>query len=156
LADKVLKGSTRIERPCPVCSHVHHIKRKYTDVDKTKIICTIEASIEDKSNKGENNTSIKRKDDREVTAAEALSILSAYSDEELHLLGINPETSHPTWMIYQYLPFPPITMRPNIFTDDGKRKIDENQGDFENRNFNAIKLSHERGDDCQSHSTSSD
>jgi len=46
-------------------------------------------------------------------------------DEDLEVLGINPERSRPEWMILTVLPVPPVTARPSITLDNGQRSEDD-------------------------------
>lgn len=46
-------------------------------------------------------------------------------DEDLKLLGINPETSRPEWMILEVLPVPPVQVRPSIVLESGERSEDD-------------------------------
>jgi DNA-directed RNA polymerase II subunit RPB1 len=55
------------------------------------------------------------------TAAQARSILSCISDEDVSLLGINPAHARPEWMILTVLPVPPPISRPSIMATDGSR-----------------------------------
>lgn len=50
-------------------------------------------------------------------ADEVLRILSGVSDETCRLIGINPETSRPEWMIITVLPVPPPCVRPSVKMD---------------------------------------
>lgn len=55
------------------------------------------------------------------TAAQARSILSCISDDDVRLLGINPQYARPEWMILTVLPVPPPISRPSIMATDGSR-----------------------------------
>jgi len=46
-------------------------------------------------------------------------------DEDIEVLGINPERSRPEWMILTVLPVPPVTARPSITLDNGQRSEDD-------------------------------
>jgi DNA-directed RNA polymerase subunit A' len=47
------------------------------------------------------------------------------SDEDLELLGFNPKTARPEWMILQVLPVPPVYVRPSITLESGIRSEDD-------------------------------
>jgi DNA-directed RNA polymerase subunit A' len=72
-------------------------------------------------------------------------------DEDLEVIGMNPETSRPEWMILTVLPVPPVTARPSITLDNGQRSEDDlthklvdiiriNQRFMENREAGAPQL----------------
>ena len=72
-------------------------------------------------------------------------------DEDLEVLGIDPEHSRPEWMILTVLPVPPVTARPSITLDNGQRSEDDlthklvdiiriNQRFMENREAGAPQL----------------
>jgi len=75
----------------------------------------------------------------------------AIPDEDLEVLGINPDRSRPEWMILTVLPVPPVTARPSITLDNGQRSEDDlthklvdiiriNQRFMENREAGAPQL----------------
>jgi len=72
-------------------------------------------------------------------------------DEDVAVLGIDPERSRPEWMILTVLPVPPVTARPSITLDNGQRSEDDlthklvdiiriNQRFMENREAGAPQL----------------
>jgi len=72
-------------------------------------------------------------------------------DEDIKVLGIDPERSRPEWMILTVLPVPPVTARPSITLDNGQRSEDDlthklvdiiriNQRFMENREAGAPQL----------------
>ena len=72
-------------------------------------------------------------------------------DEDVEVLGIDPEKSRPEWMILTVLPVPPVTARPSITLDNGQRSEDDlthklvdiiriNQRFMENREAGAPQL----------------
>ncbi|MEF8775332.1 MAG: DNA-directed RNA polymerase subunit A' [Haloarculaceae archaeon] len=72
-------------------------------------------------------------------------------DEDIGVLGIDPELSRPEWMILTVLPVPPVTARPSITLDNGQRSEDDlthklvdiiriNQRFMENREAGAPQL----------------
>jgi DNA-directed RNA polymerase subunit A' len=72
-------------------------------------------------------------------------------DEDIAVLGIDPEKSRPEWMILTVLPVPPVTARPSITLDNGQRSEDDlthklvdiiriNQRFMENREAGAPQL----------------
>ena len=72
-------------------------------------------------------------------------------DEDIAVLGIDPEKSRPEWIILTVLPVPPVTARPSITLDNGQRSEDDlthklvdiiriNQRFMENREAGAPQL----------------
>ena len=51
--------------------------------------------------------------------------LERISDEDLELLGFNPKTARPEWMVLQVLPVPPVYVRPSITLESGIRSEDD-------------------------------
>ena len=51
--------------------------------------------------------------------------LERISDEDLELLGFNPQTARPEWMVLQVLPVPPVYVRPSITLESGIRSEDD-------------------------------
>ena len=75
----------------------------------------------------------------------------AIPDEDVAVLGIDPERSRPEWMVLTVLPVPPVTARPSITLDNGQRSEDDlthklvdiiriNQRFMENREAGAPQL----------------
>lgn len=46
-------------------------------------------------------------------------------DDDLELIGFNPESARPEWMILQVLPVPPVYVRPSITLESGIRSEDD-------------------------------
>ena len=51
--------------------------------------------------------------------------LERISDEDLELLGFNPKTIRPEWMVLQVIPVPPVYVRPSITLESGIRSEDD-------------------------------
>ncbi|UCE95636.1 MAG: DNA-directed RNA polymerase subunit A' [Candidatus Bathyarchaeota archaeon] len=51
--------------------------------------------------------------------------LERISDEDLELIGFDPKTARPEWMILQVLPVPPVYVRPSITLESGIRSEDD-------------------------------
>ncbi len=60
-----------------------------------------------------------------LTAIDIESRLKRISNEDLRLLGFDPDNFRPEWTILSVLPVPPVTMRPSIIDDAGKRLEDD-------------------------------
>ena len=51
--------------------------------------------------------------------------LERVSNEDLELLGLNPNVARPEWMVLQVLPVPPVYVRPSITLESGIRSEDD-------------------------------
>ena len=51
--------------------------------------------------------------------------LERMPNEDLELLGFNPEAARPEWMVLQVLPVPPVYVRPSITLESGIRSEDD-------------------------------
>ena len=66
-----------------------------------------------------------RENGHKLTPSEVREWLEKVPDEDLPLLGLNPEVCRPEWMVLTVLPVPPVTMRPSITLDSGERSEDD-------------------------------
>jgi DNA-directed RNA polymerase subunit A' len=89
--------------------------------------------------------------DKRVFPIEIKSRLENIDDEDVTLLGLNPEKCRPDWMVLLLLPIPPVTIRPSITLETGERSEDDlthklgdivriNQRLFENINAGAPEI----------------
>ncbi len=89
--------------------------------------------------------------ERRITPIEARARLEKINDDDSLLLGCNPKTSRPEWMVFKVLPIPPVTVRPSITLETGERSEDDlthklgdivriNQRLFENINAGAPEM----------------
>tara|TARA_Y100000310_G_scaffold325841_1_gene389974 strand:- start:3218 stop:5809 length:2592 start_codon:yes stop_codon:yes gene_type:complete len=89
--------------------------------------------------------------DRRITPIEVRTKLEKVSEEDIVLLGFNPQYAKPEWMILTVLSVPPVTARPSITLDTGERSEDDlthklgdivriNQRLFENINAGAPEI----------------
>jgi len=51
--------------------------------------------------------------------------LERVPDDDLRLLGIDPQAARPEWMVLQVLPVPPVSVRPSITLESGIRSEDD-------------------------------
>ena len=51
--------------------------------------------------------------------------LERIPDEDLEVLGFNPKTARPEWMVLQVIPVPPVYVRPSITLESGIRSEDD-------------------------------
>ena len=63
--------------------------------------------------------------EHKLTPADVRARLEKIPDEDLRLLGINPDVARPEWTILTVLPVPPVTMRPSIILENGQRSEDD-------------------------------
>ncbi|MDD3977396.1 DNA-directed RNA polymerase subunit A' [Methanomicrobium antiquum] len=66
-----------------------------------------------------------RKAEHKLTPADIRARLEKIPDDDLRLLGINPDVSRPEWTCLTVLPVPPVTMRPSIILENGQRSEDD-------------------------------
>ena len=64
-------------------------------------------------------------DGKRLWPTEIRSRLEKIPDEDLLILGINPEVARPEWMVLTLFLIPPITMRPSITLESGGRSEDD-------------------------------
>ena len=60
-----------------------------------------------------------------VTASMIRERFERILDEDLELLGFDPKSARPEWMILQVLPVPPVYVRPSITLESGIRSEDD-------------------------------
>lgn len=60
-----------------------------------------------------------------LKASDAHEILRGVTNEDCHLLGLNPNFSRPDWMILTVFPIPPPHVRPFVVTDGSTRSPDD-------------------------------
>ncbi len=63
--------------------------------------------------------------ERRLKPDEIKERLSKISDEDLKLLGIDPTTSRPEWLVLTNLLVPPVNVRPSITLESGERSEDD-------------------------------
>lgn len=63
--------------------------------------------------------------ERKVNAEMVLAIFKSIPNEDIELLGFDPNYSRPEWMIITVLPFPPTTVRPPTKLDIGRMGEDD-------------------------------
>ncbi len=64
-------------------------------------------------------------DGERLTPVDIRERLSELIPRDCDLLGINPETARPEWIILTVLPIPPVCVRPSITLDSGIRSEDD-------------------------------
>ncbi|MCD6461672.1 MAG: DNA-directed RNA polymerase subunit A', partial [Thermoplasmata archaeon] len=66
-----------------------------------------------------------REEGHKLTPRAVRERLEKVPDEHLPLLGLNPKTARPEWMVLTVLPVPPVTVRPSITLQTGERSEDD-------------------------------
>jgi DNA-directed RNA polymerase subunit A' len=62
---------------------------------------------------------------RRLFPTEIREILARIPDEQIRLVGVNPETCRPEWGVLTSLLVPPVTVRPSITLESGERSEDD-------------------------------
>ena len=66
-----------------------------------------------------------REDGHKLTPREVRERLERIPNDDLRVLGINPEVARPEWMVLTALLVPPVTVRPSITLESGDRSEDD-------------------------------
>ena len=61
----------------------------------------------------------------EFTAEDVLRIFKRITEEDMEIMGFNPQWNRPEWMICSVLPVPPPAVRPSIIEENGQRREDD-------------------------------
>ena len=64
-------------------------------------------------------------DGHKLTASDIRDRFEKIPDEDIQVMGMNPATARPEWIILTVLPVPPVTMRPSITLESGQRSEDD-------------------------------
>ncbi|SEW23885.1 DNA-directed RNA polymerase subunit A' [Natrinema salifodinae] len=127
-----------------------------TDIDLTRVNEILSGSFRPRENQ---RKAIEKALDIDLTEEDTNKLMPSdirdwfenIPDEDIEVLGIDPEKSRPEWMILTVLPVPPVTARPSITLDNGQRSEDDlthklvdiiriNQRFMENREAGAPQL----------------
>ena len=106
IPDAVYKGIMQ-EIKAKQCSHCAANQYKITFEKPTKFIEQTEAGSEP------------------LTPSMIRERLERISNEDMTILGFNPEVARPEWMVLQVLPVPPVYVRPSITLESGIRSEDD-------------------------------
>ena len=66
-----------------------------------------------------------REGGHKITPKEVRGRLERIPDSDLPMLGLDPVSGRPEWMVLTVLPVPPISVRPSITLDSGERSEDD-------------------------------
>ena len=64
-------------------------------------------------------------DGHKLTPSDIRDRFEKIPDDDIKVMGMNPETARPEWMLLTVLPVPPVTMRPSITLESGQRSEDD-------------------------------
>jgi len=89
--------------------------------------------------------------EKRLSPIEIRTRLEKLTNEDIEIMGLNPKTIRPEWMVLTVMPIPPVTMRPSITLESGERSEDDlthklgdivriNQRLFENINAGAPEI----------------
>jgi DNA-directed RNA polymerase II subunit RPB1 len=71
------------------------------------------------------NMGTENKELLEITPDDVLRVFKRISDDDILLLGFNPQFNRPEWLITTVLPVPPPAVRPSIIEENGQRREDD-------------------------------
>src|SRR3989344_3478381 len=63
--------------------------------------------------------------DKRIFPLEIKTRLEKISNEDVKLLGYNPNAARPEWVVLTNMPIPPVTIRPSITLESGERSEDD-------------------------------
>lgn len=104
---------------CPHCNATAHSKIQPHANFFSKLLLIYEVKTSDK------DKDPKKKLERTVNPEIVLAVLQGMTEEDITLAGFDPQLSHPAWMIWTVVPFPPVTMRPPTKLDIGRDADDD-------------------------------
>jgi len=107
-SDTVSEKDIKKERVCPHCGE------QQLKINFEKPTTFSEMWVEDG-----------RKLEHKLTPADIRARLERIPDDDLRVLGVNPDVARPEWTILTVLPVPPVTMRPSIILENGQRSEDD-------------------------------
>ncbi|MHC1571527.1 MAG: DNA-directed RNA polymerase subunit A' [Methanosarcinales archaeon] len=64
-------------------------------------------------------------DKHKLMPADIRDLLEKIPDEDVEVMGMDPVSARPEWMVLTVLPVPPVTMRPSITLESGQRSEDD-------------------------------
>ncbi len=64
-------------------------------------------------------------DKHKLMPADIRDLFEKISDQDMEVMGMDPKSARPEWMLPTVLPVPPVTMRPSITLESGQRSEDD-------------------------------
>ncbi len=132
---------------------VEEMTKKYTKKELIRILGNTKKCPHCEAKQGtvkiEKPTSFLENDKR-ISPIEIEARFRKITDDDLKIIGLNPESARPDWMILSIFPIPPVNVRHSIILESGERSEDDlthklgdivriNQRLFENINAGAPK-----------------
>ncbi|MDD4253886.1 MAG: DNA-directed RNA polymerase subunit A' [Methanofollis sp.] len=111
--DLVTEKDIKKERVCPYCGE----QQLKINFEKPTTFSEVVVTPDDQGKE--------KKEEHKLTPADIRARLERIPNEDLKLLGIDPEVARPEWTILTVLPVPPVTMRPSIILENGQRSEDD-------------------------------
>ena len=110
-------------RQCPHCG-MQQTNIKFAKPTSFYEVEQQEGGAQVKESESEDQTVIEEVS-RRITPNMIREWFERIKDEDLKLLGFEPEVARPEWMILQVLPVPPVDVRPSIILESGIRAEDD-------------------------------
>jgi len=117
-ANEILKRAKKYKRfkECPHCGMVQSVIKfakptSFYEVEQEEVESDDQTVTEEVS--------------RRLTPNMIREWFERIGDDDLRLLGFEPEVARPEWMILQVLPVPPVDVRPSIILESGIRAEDD-------------------------------
>lgn len=109
-------ATARGKKQCPHCSapQPNYVRCAGGNVNAIRIEWPEDAAWSSDDEKAEVTS-------RVFTSIEAASILRSIPDEDVRAMGLDPERTHPAWMIPDVILVPPSSTRPAIMSSSGSR-----------------------------------
>ncbi len=106
-----------VQKPDTECTYCGELLPKVSGDKSANAILGLRARY-----KGKDNKNIL---EFRLTAEYLFKLFKRISDEDADLMGLNPETTRPEWLIITVLPIPPPSVRPSVVAENGKTSEDD-------------------------------
>ena len=100
------------------CKHCSHCVSQFRKEPGLKLMQTMREVDQD-------TEKVVNGEKRPATPEMVLEVLKKITDDNVKLMGLNPQWARPDWMIIQVLPVPPLTVRPSIAMSSDARAEDD-------------------------------
>ncbi|HJJ79190.1 MAG TPA: DNA-directed RNA polymerase subunit A', partial [Methanocorpusculum sp.] len=113
-AETIGEKDVKKERVCPYCGEQQYKINFEKPTSFVEVISVVDE-----------NTGKTIKTEQKLTSADIRERLERITDDDLRLLGIDPDVARPEWAVLTVLPVPPVTARPSIILENGQRSEDD-------------------------------
>ena len=113
-AETIGEKDVKKERICPYCGEQQYKINFEKPTSFVEVISVVDE-----------NTGKTIKTEQKLTSADIRERLERIPDDDLRLLGIDPDVARPEWAVLTVLPVPPVTVRPSIILENGQRSEDD-------------------------------